>query len=801
MLKNYLIILFRQIVRQKANSFINLSGLALGISTSLFIVLYIQSELSYEKDYPKADHLYRLASNNWAKSSPPIKDFISDYFPAIKNGGRLAAFMGSTNVAVIGNNHFPIRDGYYADQSILQLYNRSILSGDNKACLERPYTIVLTKSLATTLYADENPVGKTIKFAFGSMENEKEYEITAVIEDFPKNSHLRIGYLVSMPTFYKNIPESWSDSRTWMVMYTYLEIDDEQELTNIRSNLRDFSYDYLIDNFSSREILDSRNDFYELHPIKQIHLFSHREQEMGPNGNISYVYIFGALAVLIILIASANFINMYITMALKRSKEVGIRKVNGATQRKLFMQFLLESFFYSFMALLFAFIICAFAMPMFNSIANQNYVLTDLMNLNNSLSVIVIVITVALLSGLYPALFISGFRVVDSIKINQIPRSSLSYTRKLLIVIQFSISLFMIISTMIISDQLQYIQKKDLGFDRENTMFVYTYGDFAEALHQNREFIYNELLKNPDIIKVGVTSNTIGQISSVEYLQPDGKEIDFTNTVMRFFRSDEGMIPALGIELKEGRNFIPELDSGGAFIINERVVDMLDLDHPLGTNATNSTMGTKGQIVGVMKDFNFASLHNEIEPLVLTYRPNWANTIILKISGNNLKETISYIENMVKTMAPGSLFAYDFLNNHLNGLYVNENKMIHIFTIFSIFAIIISCMGLYGLAAYTAELRTKEIGIRKAFGASLYKILAILSTVYFKLIFISLLIAIPVSNYFITEWLKNFAYHVPVKWWIFVLAGMAVTLIAFAAIINRSYKAACNSPSIALRSE
>jgi putative ABC transport system permease protein len=488
-------------------------------------------------------------------------------------------------------------------------------------------------------------------------------------------------------------------------------------------------------------------------------------------------------------------------MALKRSKEVGIRKVNGATRRKLLIQFLLESFFYSFAALLLALILCAFAMPLFNSISNQNYSLSELFSLNNSIATILIVVVVALLSGLYPAIFISGFRIIDSIKINQIPTSSLSYSRKLLIVIQFSISLFMIISTLVISQQLKYVQQKDLGFNRENIMILYTYGDLSEVIQNNRQYVYNELNKNPDIKKVGATSNMIGTISSVEYLQPDGKDMDFSNKVMRFFRSDEGFIPSIGIEIIKGRNFIPELDSGGAFIVNEKVVEMLDLENPIGTMATNTSMGTRGPIVGVMKDFNFASLHNKIEPLILSYKPIWANTLILKISGTNINETIGYIENFVKKTAPGTLFAYDFLDNKLNQMYMGENRMNLIFSVFAIFSIIISCTGLYGLAAYSAELRTKEIGIRKAFGASNMKIFKILSSVYLRLIFISFIIAIPTSNYFITEWLKNFEFHIAMAWTTFIIAGATVIFIAFLAVFGRSLKAARNNPAISLRTE
>ncbi len=347
-----------------------------------------------------------------------------------------------------------------------------------------------------------------------------------------------------------------------------------------------------------------------------------------------------------------------------------------------------------------------------------------------------------------------------------------------------------------------YFKNKDLGFDKENVVAIYTYGNFADVLPQKRDYIYDELKKHPEIINAGGTSTLIGNISSVEFLLPDGKEYDSNNRgFMRFFRSDQGLIPTLGIELLEGRNFDSVIDSSGAFVVNEKVVEMLELEDPIGTNATNMAMRTQGKIVGVMKDFNFASLHNPIEPLVLTYRPQMSNIIVVKLAGGEIQKSLNYIENFVQEIAPGSLFTYDFLDDRLNNLYVSEDKMGTIFKIFSAMAIFISCLGLYGLAAYSAELRTKEIGIRKAFGASIPEILYLLSKAYFILIFIAFLIAIPISNYFVTEWLNNFAYQVEVNWRIFIVSGLAVAAIAFIAVFGQSYYAAKSNPSNSLRVE
>jgi putative ABC transport system permease protein len=802
MLKNYFITILRNIFRHKQNSLINLSGLALGIAVSLFIFLYIKAEISYEKSYPDHQLIYRLASSQWAKSSPPACEEIIKYIPQIKNGGRLTHFQSAMNIMILDDRHVPVRNGYLADQSIIDIFSRRLITGDRDHALERPHTLVLTESLAETLFGETDPVGKSVKFAFGRTEDAQIFEITAVIEDFPKNSHLKIEYLVSMPTFYKYLPGDWTQSRTWMVMYTYLKFKNQVDVKAAQSRLFDFQVNYLQMDNNQEDIIHKSGNYFELHPIAGIHLTSHREQEMGANSDIHYIYTFGGLALLIILVASANFINIYITQSLKRSKEVGIRKVTGAFKGQLIRQFIFEAYFFTLLAALIALVPCGLLLPVFNNITNLNFTINQLLSIDHLYLIAALVLIIGILSGGYPAFFISGFKIAEAVKINQIPRSSLSLARKVLIVLQFMIAIFMIISSIVIYKQLQYMRNKDLGFDKENIVAVYTYGDFNYRFLSNRSFIYDQLVAHPGIIQAGATSNLMGNIISVEFLLPDGREYDRNNRqLMRFFRSDEGFIPAMNIELIAGRNFDPVNDSSGAFIINETTAHVLDLDEPVGTMATNITFGTHGQIVGVMKDFNFASLRQDIEPLVLTYRPEMASTLIVKLSGEQNRHALDHIEKTVKEIAPGTLFHYDFIDENLNNLYISEDKMGTIFKIFSILAVLISCMGLYGIAAYTSEIRTKEIGIRKAFGASALRILFLLCRSYLSLILIALVIAIPVANYFITEWLQGFAYQTDIGWWIFLISGILVLFTALLAVSARSIHAANINPAQSLRFE
>jgi len=633
MLRNYILIGLRHILRQKGNSIINLSGLALGLSVSLFIVQYIHSELQFEKEYPNYQNIYRLASGRWAKSSPPAAEAIKEYFPEINESGRLALFRGGSNIVVINGSHHPVNNGYYSDPSILRIFERKLLHGSEEDQLKRPFTIVLTSTLANTLFKDRNPVGESIIFAFGSLQNARQYEITGVIEDFPKNSHLKMEYLVSMSTFTEHYPEGWANSRTWKVTYTYVSFTRQIDYENVQSKIVEFQYDHQVTDRYTRENLDEYGDYFELQPITDIHLKSHREQEMGPNSHMRYIYIFGGLAVLIIMVASANFINIFVTQALKRSREVGIRKVTGAYRTQLITQFMLEAFLHACISTIIAILLCILALPLFNEIANQNFSYYDFLQKEYLLAILILIAGVTLLSGGYPSIFISGFKAAESIKINQLPRSSLSNARKALIVFQFIIAIFMISSTLIISDQLEFFRTKDLGFEKDHVITVGTYGDFNNEFHQRKEYVYQEMKRHPGILEVGATSNLIGNISSVEFLLPDGMEYTFgRESFMRFFRSDEGFIPTMGIELVEGRNFNPVTDSSGAFIINEKVVEMLGLDNPVGTPATNTALGTKGTIVGIMKDFNFASLHNEIEPLAICVNTNVIRYAIIRIA-------------------------------------------------------------------------------------------------------------------------------------------------------------------------
>jgi putative ABC transport system permease protein len=807
MIRNYCVTAFRNLIRHKINSLINLGGLALALAVTLFIYLYIHTEVSYEKDYPGYENIYRLCSNNWAKTSPSEALKIKDFFPGIVEAGRLARRGG---IVVVDGEHLPAWDGYYADPSVLKIFSRQVLRGNIKDCLVRPHTIVVTETTAHQWFGQENPVGKTVKFADGPLISAPLYEITGVIEDFPENSHLKIGYLISMPTMYQDYPEESMESTLWMVTYTYLTFTDKEAFQETRSRLPDFEMDFLSEGDRSehtrnevRKYLETTGNHFDLMPVSRIHLYSHREQEMGANGNIIYIYIFAGLALLILLVASANYVNIFISQALRRAKEIGIRQVTGASKRQVMLQFFFESYLTVFLAFFLALLLCFLGLPAFNSIASQNDTYGELLTPGILAGGLMIIILVGVLSGAYPSLYLSGMGMIRSIRISRLPHSSFSYFRKALIVFQFISAIFMIISTLVILNQLQFLRKKDLGFDHDHLVAFSAYGDIGNMIREKREFIYDKLLKDPGILEVCATSSLMGEIQSVEYLYPDGKDhdIDYNRFNSRCVRADDRYLETFGLELTEGRNFNPVTDSTGAFIINRRMAEALELEHPVGTMATNGASGIHAEIVGVVKDFNFASLHSPVEPLIIEYNPDWTRLIVAKLDGRNTRESLKYVEDLYQKLAPGSMFTYDFIDRKLNDLYGSEDKMGSIFNIFSILAIFISCLGLYGLSAWSAELRSREIGIRKAFGASVGQVMLLLSKSYLGLILIAFLVAVPVSNYFVTEWLKSFAYHITISWWIFILSGVLATVTALIAVWGKSYAAARVNPVQSLKME
>nr|WKN37472.1 ABC transporter permease [Tunicatimonas sp. TK19036] len=795
MIKNYLLIALRNLLRNRTYTLINLLGLAIGTAASLMMLMHIRQELSFEKEFPKYERIGRVSLHEWAKSALPLAEELSNFFPTIETTARLGQHR-IYDVAMYEDKHIPVGPGYMADQEIIDLFDLSFLQGATESALTRPHTIVLTESITQKIFGNENPIGQSIRFG-----NIDALEVTGVIEDLPLNTHLNFEYLISMPTQYTWLNEDSQESRGWMSAYTYALFRDEEAMQEAGERMEDFSYQFYEGSELSREEVERYQSFYELHPVASIHLDGNREQEMDKNSDVVYVYIFAALALLIVLIASVNFINLFSTQVIKRSREIGVRKVIGASRQYIFWQFLSEGLVITGLATGIALSLCALSLPFYNTLSELAIQPTDLFRPDNLLLLAGIFVVIVLLSSGAPSFAISGFPVMKAIKGSQLPSSWVLKSRKKLVVFQFAISMFIVISTMVIYGQMDYLQNKDLGFEKEQLISVRLYGPLWDEAVNNREVFRNELSRIPGVTSIANTSGFLGNGLSVEGLQVVDSTREEDAPSMRCIRADEGLISTLGLELIAGREFQPKADTSVMYILNEKAVEVLNLEDPIGKQAINSSGGEVGEIVGVVKNFNYASLHYEVDPMFIEYRPTWVGTMLIKMESANPMQTVAAIEDEIAQLLPGTEMLYSFVSQEMQQMYLAENNMKKMLVLFSALAIIIACLGLFGLTAYSVAQRSKEISIRKILGASLQSILLLLSKDYLKLVLLAFVVAIPIANYFMREWLQGFAYHIPMYWWMYLLPGVAVLLVALLAVSGQTLKAARQNPSDSLRSE
>ena len=793
MVKNFFKVAFRNLFRQRGYSLLNLLGLSLGIACGLLLTLHIKEELSYDKNFPKHDLIYRFVSTEWSKSSPSVGGEMLKYFPEIKSIARFAD--AGRDIVNSDPEHKAECSGYFADSTAIQVFDLKAVVGDPVHALGEPYSMVITRSMSEKFFGKKDPIGQQLTF-----NNKDKVWVKAVIEDLPSNSHLKFDYLFSMTTFYKLVSVNWLNNRSWMFGWTYILFNSKEDVNKAKQRLKDFWFAYNGTDANKAEVLESYNSL-RFQPLTDIHLRSNLIQEMGPNSSIIYIYIFIAVEVLILIIACVNFINLFTTQALRRLKEVSIRKVLGAKKIQLIMQFLGEAFILTILAGLIAVLIYWVALPFYNNVAGRNVSATEILQPINLIIIIAIVFFTGLLSGIFPALFISGFEPAVSLKSSKLPHSSAGLLRKGLVVFQFVVAGFLIISTVLIYQQMKLFRDKQLGFDKDQVMIVKLYGNFRDKVLKQPDVVQNEMLSNPDILSMGKSSSLIGDDLSVESVTPinppAGK--DFPNA--RVFRIDENYLNVLNIKLKAGRNFSRQFNDSASFIINEKAAQMLGLRNPLGSSIVNNTSNLQGKVVGIIKDFNFASLHNQIEPLVLEYKPEWTGNLLLKIKAGKTASAVNFVKTEIEKMAPGTLVSYGFLDDRISGMYKKEDSMSQVLKVFSILAIIISCLGLFGLSAFASEIRTKEIGIRKVIGANTINLIQLLSKDFIVLVLIGNLLAWPIAWYAVNKWLDEFTYKITIGWEVFIGSAIITFIIAFFTIGYHCIMTARRSPVRSLRTE
>ena len=804
MLKNYFKVALRNIRKNKVFSFINIFGLAIGLCSFMFIAVFVYSELNYDTFPKESENIYRVqlnATGNGEVAVYPQVDVavgigMKDAFPEIKASTRLVPF---TEYLKYEDKQFKEEHIAFADSNFLQLFSIKLLEGNQATALEQPNSIVISKDFQKKYFGNNiSPYGKYLMVGtYGKL-----CKITGVYDKVPDNAHFHFDAFISMNG------EPFANRKTWtnVGFYTYLLLNKNSDPKKLEAKFPQLVEKYVVPEtqrdmgVSLTEARKSINDFvFTLEPLNRIHLYSHTKYELEANGDIQYVYIFSALALFILLLAGINFTNLSTVKAVKRSREVGIRKVLGSLKRQLVTQFLSESVIITIFALLCAFGFALLLLPSFNQVANKHFTYQNFINFPFIAAMLVLCFLTGILAGIYPAFFLSSFNTIKVLKGNSGQSAKKSFLRSGLVVFQFFISISLIIATVIVYQQLHFMQNKKLGFEQDQVVYL----PDADLLGDNQDAFKQQISLDSRVVSSTISWGVPGnpQMNGTEIFPKNdsgnGKTIH-TN----IYNIDHDYLKTLGIQIASGRNFSKDFptDSGGV-LINEAMVRQLGWS---GTNPIGKSIVRSGQkeykIVGVVKDFNYASARQEIAPLMMMLGNN-SGGIILKIKTNDVQDLLAELKKQWDAFHPAGPFNYSFLNDDFAKLYEGEQRTQSIFSAFALLAIIIASLGLFGLSAFIIEQRTKEIGIRKVLGASVESVLILVSKEFLRLVSIAFLVSIPFTYWAMHTWLQDFAYRINISLWVFIVAGFLSILIAVLTISFQTIKTALMNPVKSMRSE
>ncbi|MBD2699239.1 ABC transporter permease [Spirosoma sp. BT702] len=808
MLLNYLKIAWRTLRKQKGFTFINIFGLATGLACCMLIMLYVLDELSFDRYNEKADRIYRVQSDikfggndmHFAVSPDPIGPTLKKDYPQVEQFARLHQ-EGTWSVKRTGEPTNLREDNItFADSTLFEVFTLPLVSGDSKRALAEPNSVVISESAAKRHFGNQNPMGKTLVF-----NDRRTFKVTGVMRDMPKNAHFQSNFFLSM----LNDDYTWGQ---WLSNnhHTYILMKPGTDAQAFAKN-----FDTVIEKYVGPQALQfigsSMDQFrkagnsigFWLIPLTDIHLHSKQQVELAPNGDIQYVYIFSAVALFILLIACINFMNLATARSANRAREVGVRKVMGSERQQLIGQFMTESVLTTILAMLLALFMVGLALPGFNSIAAKELSISQLASPYYVPLLILLPIVVGLLAGSYPALFLSSFQPITVLKgkVNVSFRSA--GLRSGLVVFQFMMSVILIVGTIIVYRQITYIQSKSLGFNRDKMLTiygVYSIGNQAESFRQ-------EVLKLPGVVNGSISGYlpTPSNRSDNSFFAEGQSDMN-KGVSMQSWAVDHNYVKTMGMKLVQGRDFSRNFgsDSSG-IILNEAAVQVFGFKNPIGKrvwryNDAQLKERKTFTVVGVVKNFHFESLRRNIGALSMFLDSN-SGAASFRLSSNDLPALIKQIEAKWRQVAPGQAFSYQFMDDSFNQLYRAEQRIGTIALTFAVLAILIACLGLFGLAAFMAEQRTKEIGIRKVLGASIPNLIGLLSKDFLKLVLIAILIATPIAWYMMNQWLADFAYKIEIEWWMFALAGLLAIGIALATVSFQSIKAALMNPIKSLRSE
>jgi len=805
MYTNYLKVAFRNLFRNKFYSLLNISGLAIGIACCILIMLFVTDELSYDKHFEKADRTYRLTMSGALNGSafdlavvgPSVGQTMLNDYPEVIQFGR---FRGNGSPFIrYGENVFKEEKFVWADHAILDIFDMNLTLGDPETALKDPKSLVMSETAAKKYFGNEDPIGKTVEFR-----SSKDYEVTGVFKDLPHNTHFDFDVLGSMETLDEAKQPIWLS----MNFQTYVVLTEDADLKAMTDRFPEMLKRYVgpevkqFMNMDWDDMSSTGSDMaFGMQPLKDIHLYSDLEGELDANGDIKYVYIFSAIALFILLIACINFMNLATARSAHRAKEVGVRKVLGSMKTQLINQFLAESLLISFLSFVLAIGITYLAIPFFNDLSNKELSIP----ISNPVflgSVFAGIFGVGLLAGSYPAFFLSAFQPVKVLKGSLSGGMKSGALRNVLVVIQFCTSIFLVIGTLVILNQLNYIQNKNLGFERDQVVIIndaYLAGSNVQALKTRLES-FSEV-KSVSVSGYLPTPSNSNMNVFIKGIVPNQDN----QVLMSNWYVDYEYLETMGMTLAAGRNFSRDFGTDSlSMIINEAAVKEFGFENPIGETIGNfvdmqgNIQGMK--VVGVVKDFHYRTLKDKIAPMCMMLGNN-AGLMSIKVNTSDYSALLSKIEDSWTELAPNQPFETSFLDDRFERMYDAEQRLGKIFGVFAGLAILIACLGLFGLASYTAENRIKEVGIRKVLGANVGQIVYLLSKDMGKLVLIAFVVGAPLAWYSMNSWLAGFEYRTAIGWYVFAVTAIGALLIALLTMSYQSIKAATGNPVKALRTE
>lgn len=805
MIKSYLKIAIRNLLTNKVFSAINISGLTIGIASCILIMLFVQNEISYDRYHKEAEQIYRvhifgsLGGNdfNMAVSCAPMAAALMNEFPEVKVAARVRSY--GFPVARYEDKAFSEEKWYSADSTYFDVFTCQFLEGMAQGALAKPNTVVITESMRKKYFGDESALGKVLR-----CDNRRDYMITGVIEDIPANSHFHPEFLGSLSTYEDSRNVFWVSNN----FYTYFVLEKDVDINLFEEKIQQLITKYAAPQIEqalgqSWEELKKQGAAYEfkIQKLTDIHLHSNLAAEIEPTSDATYVYIFSIIALSILIIACINFMNLSTAKSTNRSKEVGIRKTLGSTKGRLISQFLSESVILTIISVMFAIVLVYLTIPYFNNIAGKNLEFGLFSNLYSIPLIILFAIVVGLFAGIYPAFFLSAFDPVLVLKGNVKLKGGSSWLRSSLVIFQFAVSVVLFIGTFIVSDQLYYIQNKNLGFDKEQILVVQKTDDLGDKVRAFKQELleYKDVkaVSNSNVLPLKITNNSV-----FNYEGPKSQESFLLNMIM----ADYDFAEVYGLKIKTGRYFEKEksLDSNSV-VLNEKAIAQMNYADPIGKHLIQ--IGRRPEennnipIVGVVEDFHYQPLHSKIQPLAIFPINFNGRFVSVKISAGSLPETITFIEQKWKKFAGAQAFEYTFFDEDFSKNYEAEQQTANIFTSFSFLSIMIACLGLLGLAAFITEQRTKEIGIRKVLGANIMGILILLCKEFAKWVVIANVIAWPLAYFVMDKWLQGFAYRTELGIGIFLISGILAMFVALITVVTQVIKVATANPVNSLRYE